>query len=156
MPTEPLLSCLSAQSRNRTCKHSGLSRVALPVGVSRQNASRSRSRTCNHPGFRISSSEDIGRPGSLCHWRTRDAVVVPDGIEPSFPVCKTGVGAVGPQDYVVVEWTHRESHPDLWHATPASSCWTMSPSFGAEAVRLELTSGLCRHLFSRQAPHPAG
>ena len=26
----------------------------------------------------------------------------------------------------------------------------------AEAVRLELTSGCCRHLFSRQAPHPAG
>ena len=28
MPTEPC-----AQSRNRTCKHSGLNRVALPVGV---------------------------------------------------------------------------------------------------------------------------
>ena len=26
----------------------------------------------------------------------------------------------------------------------------------AEAVRLELTSGFRRHLFSRQGPHPAG
>ena len=25
------------------------------------------------------------------------------------------------------QWTHRESHPDLRHARPASSCWTMSP-----------------------------
>ena len=34
MPTEPLLICASTQSRNRTRKHSGLSRVALPIGVS--------------------------------------------------------------------------------------------------------------------------
>ena len=53
--------------------------------------------------------------------------VVPDGIEPSFPGCEPSVVAVGPRDCVQ-----------------------------AEAVRLELTSGLCRHLFSRQAPHPAG
>ena len=53
--------------------------------------------------------------------------VVPDGIEPSFPGCEPSVVAVGPRDYVQ-----------------------------AEAVRLELTSGLSRHLFSRQAPHPAG
>ena len=29
--------------------------------------------------------------------------VVPDGIEPSFPACKTGVVAVGPQDRISVE-----------------------------------------------------
>ena len=28
---------------------------------------------------------------------------------------------------MLFQWTHRESHPDLRHATPASSCWTMSP-----------------------------
>ena len=28
-----------------------------------------------------------------------DTQVVLDGIEPSFPVCKTGVVAVGPQDF---------------------------------------------------------
>ena len=82
----------------------------------------------------------------------------------------------------------------LRHATPASSCWTMSPilyerftftinlqgtpprtrtltnwvgtshaanytrdaQFSAEGVRLELTSRDRDHLFSRQAPHPAG
>ena len=32
--------------------------------------------------------------------RHRDAQVVLDGIEPSFPVCKTGVVAVGPQDFL--------------------------------------------------------
>ena len=37
------------------------------------------------------------------------------------------------------KWTHRESHPNLRFAGPASSCWTMSPS--AEAVGLEPTSG---------------
>lgn len=31
-----------------------------------------------------------------------------------------------------------------------------SPNSAAEAVRLELTSDKRRHLFSRQAPHPAG
>ena len=53
--------------------------------------------------------------------------VVPDGIEPSFPGCEPSVVAVGPRD-CVVKWTHPESHRDLRLATPASSCWTMSPS----------------------------
>src|SRR5579871_3472600 len=57
------------------------------------------------------------------------------------------------------KWTHRESHPNLRFAGPASSCWTMSPfviESEAEAVGLEPTNGFPRHLFSRQAPHPAG
>ena len=84
--------------------------------------------------------------------------VVPDGLEPSFPGCKPAVVAVGPRDcnslwFISPQWTHPELHRDLRHATPASSCWTMSPSCGAEAVRLELTSRRSRHLVSRQAPH---
>ncbi len=51
------------------------------------------------------------------------------------------------------KWTHRESHPNLRFAEPASSCWTMSPisnlksqisnlkSQQTEAVGLEPTSG---------------
>ncbi len=65
-----------------------------------------------------------------------------------------GVGqASWPLDHgtVFLKWSHRESHPDLQLAELASSCWTM-----AEAVRLELTNGTGRHLFSRQVPHPAG
>ena len=70
----------STQSRDRTCKHSGLSRVALPVGV----------------------------PG-------RFEKVVLDGIEPSFPACKTGVVAVGPQDCVCRSGEHvpKDLNPDL-------------------------------------------
>jgi hypothetical protein len=55
------------------------------------------------------------------------AGVVPDGVEPSFPVCRTGVVAVGPRD-CAFKWTHWESHPDLKRAELVSSCWTMSPS----------------------------
>ncbi len=41
----------------------------------------------------------------------------------------------------LAEWTHRDSHPDLRLAEPASSCWTMSPKGSkAEAVRLELAT----------------
>jgi hypothetical protein len=63
-------------------------------------------------GFKPDRSA-VGVPG-------RDRVV-PDGIEPSFPGCEPGVVAVGPRD-CAIEWTHRELHPDLRHATPASSC----------------------------------
>jgi hypothetical protein len=59
---------------------------------------------------------------------TGPAGIVPDGVEPSFPVCKTGVVAVGPRD---CKWTHWESHPDLKRAELVSSCWTMSPSCGS-------------------------
>ena len=45
----------------------------------------------------------------------------------------------------VFQWTHRESHSDLQLAELASSCWTMSPK--AEAVRLELTSGVAATCF---------
>ncbi len=37
--------------------------------------------------------------------------------------CRT----VGPRDYES-KWTHRELHPNLRRAKPASSCWTISPS----------------------------
>jgi hypothetical protein len=68
LPTEPCCLRASTQSRSRTCKRSGLSRAALPVGVSGPDVS---------------------------------IKVVLDGIEPSFPACKTGVVAVGPQDRIV-------------------------------------------------------
>ena len=39
------------------------------------------------------------KPSRSADWRIWAPLkVVPDGIEPSFPVCKTGVVAVGPQD----------------------------------------------------------
>jgi hypothetical protein len=81
----------SAQTRSRTSNRAGLSRAALPIGVSGHS------------------------------------LIVPDGVEPSFPVCKTGVVAVGPRD-CSFKWTHWESHPDLKRAELVSSCWTMSPS----------------------------
>ena len=80
-----------AQTRSRTSNRPGLSRAALPVGVSGRSS------------------------------------VVPDGVEPSFPVCRTGVVAVGPRD-CAFKWTHWESHPDLKRAELVSSSWTMSPS----------------------------
>ena len=44
---------------------------------------------------------------------------------------------------VFLKWSHRESHPDLQRAEPASSCWTMTPCFQAEAVPgLEPTSSI--------------
>ena len=30
---------------------------------------------------------------------------------------------------MLFQWTHRDLHPNLRHATPVSSCWTISPSF---------------------------
>ena len=43
------------------------------------------------------------------------AKVVPDGIEPSFPVCKTGVVAVGPQD--LLKHVPKDLNPDklVWN-----------------------------------------
>ena len=132
-----------------------LSRGGLPVAYRAVVFStQSRSRTCKRPATyaeRMCPSRNALPIGVSGH---RVAEVVPDGIEPSFPGCEPSVVAVGPRDYV--NWTHPELHRDLWHATPASSCWTMSPSCGAEAVRLELTNDACRHLLSKQAPHPAG
>ena len=111
-----------------------LSRGGLPVAYRAVClvSTQSRTRTCKRPGL-SGTALPIGVSGH------RVAEVVPDGIEPSFPGCEPSVVAVGPRDYVR-KWTHPELHRDLWHATPASSCWTMSPSYGAEAVRLELTN----------------
>jgi hypothetical protein len=53
--------------------------------------------------------------------------VDPSGVAPEFPTCEAGVLLLDDK-----------------------------PVIQAEAVRLELTSGMSRHLFSRQAPHPAG
>ena len=80
-----------AQSRTRTCNRAGLSRAALPVGVSGPRWSRMDS---NH----------------------------------RFPGCGPGVFAARPRDRRHLQWTHRESHPDLQRAELASSCWTMSPN----------------------------
>lgn len=46
---------------------------------------------------------------------TTTPAVVPDGIEPSFPACKTGVVAVGPQDCVCRSGEHvpKDLNPDL-------------------------------------------
>ena len=65
-------------------------------------------------------------PSRSAGWRIWASSVIPDGIEPSFPGCEPSVVAVGPRDGVF-QWTHPESHRDLRLATPASSCWTMSP-----------------------------
>jgi hypothetical protein len=93
------------------------------------------------------------KPSRSADWRTWALwLVVPDGVEPSFPVCRTGVVAVGPRDR---KWTHWESHPDFKLAELVSSCWTMSPSrrkpwdSNPQAAR-------GRRLCSRQAPDPAG
>ncbi len=44
---------------------------------------------------------------------------------------------------VSINWSHRESHPNLQRAMLTLSCWTMTPmSFSAEAVGLEPTSGI--------------
>ncbi len=157
------------------------------------------------------------KPSRSAGWRIW-VEVVPDGVEPPSLGCRPSIFAVGPRDRRCVQWTHRESHPDLQLAELASSCWTMSPDQvlrtkdkgrtrevrspldslfrpsyfslrpsrrhapkdlnpdqlgwsqsccqlhqgrvscrrSAEAVGLEPTSGLCRRLFSRQVPHPAG
>ena len=87
------VSFVSAQSRTRTCNRAGLSRAALPVGISGPRWSRMDS---NH----------------------------------RFPGCGPGVFAARPRDRRCVQWTHRESHPDLQRAELASSCWTMSPNEG--------------------------
>ena len=107
-----------AQSGSRTRKRSGLSRAALPVGVSGPKWSRMES---NHRFL--------------------------------------GVGQVSwPLDHgtVVSQWSHRESHPDLQHAELASSCWTMTPCTQRKPWDSNPQTVLNRHLFSRQAPHPAG
>lgn len=46
---------------------------------------------------------------------TTTPAVVPDGIEPSSPACKTGVVAVGPQDCVCRSGEHvpKDLNPDL-------------------------------------------
>lgn len=51
--------------------------------------------------------------------------MIPDGLEPSLSGCRPEVVAAGPRDRM--QWTHRESHPNLRFAGPMSSCWTMSP-----------------------------
>jgi hypothetical protein len=92
-----------------------LSQGGLPVAY-RAVCAQTRSRTSNRAGL-SRAALPIGVPGH--------SSVVPDGVEPSFPVCRTGVVAVGPRD---CKWTHWESHPDLQRAELMSSCWTMSPS----------------------------
>jgi hypothetical protein len=68
------------------------------------------------------------KPSRSASWRIWALyLVVPDGVEPSFPVCRTGVVAFGPRD-CSFKWTHWESHPDLKLAELVSSCWSMSPS----------------------------
>ena len=68
-----------------------------------------------------------------------------------------GVGQASlPLDHgtVFLKWSHRESHPDLQRAELASSCWTMTPKRKPWDSNPQAAVG--RHLFSRQAPHPAG
>ncbi len=97
-----------------------LSQSGLPVGyraICPDEESNLESRATNAARRCPSRAAfSVGIPGH--------SVVVPDGVEPSFPVCKTGVVAVGPRD---CKWTHWESHPDFKRAELVSSCWTMSP-----------------------------
>ena len=69
------------------------------------------------------------KPSRSAGWRIW-AKVVPDGVEPPSLGCRPSIFAVGPRDRRRVQWTHRESHPDLQLAELASSCWTMSPKDG--------------------------
>ena len=55
---------------------------------------------------------------------------------------------------MLLKWSHRESHSDFWLAEPASSCWTMTPT--RKPWDSNPQAAARRHLFSRQAPHPAG
>ena len=100
-----------------------LSQGGLPVAY-RAVCAQTRSRTSNRAGL-SRAALPVGVPGRE---------IVPDGVEPSFPVCRTGVVAVGPRNYSL-KWTHWESHPDLKHAKLVSSCWTMSPSSGSRGTR---------------------
>ena len=93
-----------------------LCRGGLPIAY-RAACAQTRIRTSNRAGL-SRAALPVGVPGQ--------SLVVPDGVEPSFPVCRTGVVAVGPRDYSL-KWTHWESHPDLQRAELMSSCWTMSP-----------------------------
>ena len=54
--------------------------------------------------------------------------VDPPGIEPGFPVCRTGVFPLdhGP---IALQWTAEDLNPDLLVAGQVSSRWTSRPSF---------------------------
>jgi hypothetical protein len=47
---------------------------------------------------------------------------------------------------ISIKWSYRESHPDLWLAEPASSCWTITPKRKRPTLRvgarLEPTSSI--------------
>ena len=89
------------------------------------------------------------RPADYVHSKIQNRKsaipIIPDGLEPSFSGCKPGVVAAGPRDQFESGLTGTRTRPVQkmkrgWHATPASSCWTMSPSCKAEAVGLEPTT----------------
>ena len=90
----------------------------------------------------------------------------PPGIAPGSPVCGTGVFLLDDEPILspevhVSDLPARHAPKDLnpdqlgWN----QSCYRYTRDthlISAEAVRLELTSRDRDHLFSRQAPHPAG
>jgi hypothetical protein len=131
MGFEPTISCvtgrraLQAAPRGQSFVASssgGIRTHSIPGSKPRWSASCLPSRMCPEEESNLESRGF--KPSRSASWRTWAFVVVPDGVEPSFPVCKTGVVAVGPRD---CQWTHWESHPDLKRAELVSSCWTMSP-----------------------------
>ena len=77
---------VSTQSRSRTCKHSGLSRAALPVGVSGHAVSIKVVPDGIEPSF-------PGCEPSVVAVGPRDCVakVDPPGIAPGSPACDTGI-----------------------------------------------------------------
>ena len=148
MPTEPFV--FSTQSRGRTCKHSGLSRVALPLGVS--GLWFVHGVTTVPPVievvrvginvFQVPAQLAIAGLLDLPLQPPQESLVVGhrrsflrSGL-PSSPGWTRTTGRLlvrelpsplGHRTMLSVQWTHRELHPDLRHATPASSYWTMSP-----------------------------
>ena len=142
---------ISTQSRSRTCKHSGLSRAALPVGVSGP--------AVGGLSFNVVISNQMSIRFRFLQpqAQTGCAGVVPDGLEPSLPACKAGVVAAGPRDCFF-----KVDSPGVAPRFPTCDAGVFllddEPMLFV-AKRKPWDSNPQRydpHLFSRQAPHPAG
>lgn len=64
------------------------------------------------------------KPNRSSVWRTWASFhqIVQDGVEPSFPVCKTGVVAVGPQDRKQAPGTMCQNHTTASGKLPPGTC----------------------------------
>ena len=134
MGFEPTISCVTGRralqaaprGQNVCCSSSGGIRThSIPGSKPRWSASCLPSRMCPDEESNLEcaglsrAALPVGVPGH--------SSVVPDGVEPSFPVCRTGVVAVGPRDRALSGLTGNRTQI-FKLAELVSSCWTMSPS----------------------------